>query len=304
MTSSGYERTSDLSSSGNVHSSHTPRTARSLDHQRRTLLRTISGMLDRPMTVLSLVWVALMILEFSGYGNPTLQSLGMLIWALFLIQFALEFWIAPNKWLYLRKNWLTAIALLLPAFRLLRAFRALRLLRLARVSRGVGLLRWLTSLNRGMKVTKRTVRRRGLSYVLALTLLVDLTGAAAIYQFENPISLTAEGLRLSPGASSIGSYGEALWWTSMMMTTMGSDYFPKSTEGRVTALLLAVYAFAIFGYITATVASAIIHYRPATSIAGGGTVQSQQETEQLRSIVKELQDEVDRIKKMLARNTD
>ncbi len=36
----------------------------------------------------------------------------------------------------------------------------------------------------------------------------------------------------------------------------------------------------------------------------GGTVQSQQETEQLRSIVKELQDEVDRIKKMLARNTD
>ncbi len=89
-----------------------------------------------------------------------------------------------------------------------------------------------------------------------------------------------------------------------MMTTMGSDYFPKSTEGGVTALLLAVYAFAIFGYITATVASAIIHYRPATSIAGGGTVQSQQETEQLRSIVKELQDEVDRIKKMLARNTD
>ncbi len=89
-------------------------------------------MLDRPMTVLSLVWVALMILEFSGYGNPTLQSLGMLIWALFLIQFALEFWIAPNKWLYLRKNWLTAIALLLPAFRLLRAFRALRLLRLAK----------------------------------------------------------------------------------------------------------------------------------------------------------------------------
>ncbi len=143
MPSTNYEPTSELSTGENTRNSHTPRNASSLDHQRRTLLRTISGILDRPMTVLSLVWVALMILEFSGYGNATLQSLGLFIWALFLVQFALEFWIAPNKWIYLRKNWLTTIALLLPAFRLLRAFRALRLLRLARVSRGVGLLRWL-----------------------------------------------------------------------------------------------------------------------------------------------------------------
>ncbi len=68
------------------------------------------------MTVLSLVWVALMILEFSGYGNATLQSLGLFIWALFLVQFALEFWIAPNKWIYLRKNWLTTIALHITGF--------------------------------------------------------------------------------------------------------------------------------------------------------------------------------------------
>jgi voltage-gated potassium channel len=44
----------------------------------------------------------------------------------------------------------------------------------------------------------------------------------------------------------------------MMLTTMGSDYFPRTTEGRIIAWLLALYAFAIFGYITATVASLII----------------------------------------------
>lgn len=279
------------------------RSTATLDHQRRTLLRTISAMLDRPMTILSVVWVALMVLEFSGYGNSTLQALGLIIWALFLVQFAIEFWIAPYKWTYLRKNWLTAIALVLPAFRLLRAFRSLRLLRLTRVGRGVGLLRWLTSLNRGMKVTKQTVRRRGLTYVLALTLLVDLTGAAAIYQFENPSALSAEGFRLSPGASGIDSYGEAIWWTSMMMTTMGSDYFPRTTEGRVTALLLAVYAFAIFGYITATVASAIIQFDPA-SPGGSEDVDKKRDAQQLRLIVKELQDDVNRLKEMLARNKD
>ena len=37
--------------------------------------------------------------------------------------------------------------------------------------------------------------------------------------------------------------------------TMGSDYFPKTPEGRMLCFLLAVYAFAIFGYLTATLAT-------------------------------------------------
>ena len=41
----------------------------------------------------------------------------------------------------------------------------------------------------------------------------------------------------------------------MTMTTMGADYFPKTPEGRLLGWLLAVYAFAVFGYITATIAS-------------------------------------------------
>jgi voltage-gated potassium channel len=128
----------------------------------------------------------------------------------------------------------------------------------ARVSRGVRLLRWLTSLNRGMKATQRTTRGRGLRYVLVLTLLVNFAGAAGIYYFENPAALRESQLPGIEQGVGISSYGEALWWTAMMLTTMGSDYFPKTTEGRILALILAVYAFAIFGYITATVASLII----------------------------------------------
>ena len=54
--------------------------------------------------------------------------------------------------------------------------------------------------------------------------------------------------------NSIASYGEAVWWTAMTLTTLGTDYFPKTSEGRLLCWLLAVYAFAIFGYITAIVA--------------------------------------------------
>ena len=231
-----------------------------VERQRETLLRRVSTLLDAPMTILSFVWVGLMIVEFMGELSPRLDAANYIIWLLFILHFALEIWIAPDKLRYLRKNWLTALALVLPALRILRAFRALRLLRAARLSRGVGLVRWLTSLNRGMKATQQTMRRRGLRYVLALTAMIAFGGAAGIYSFENPHALREAGYLTgdSPTAG-INSYGEGLWWTGMMLTTMGTDYFPKSTKGRVLALLLAIYAFAIFGYITATVASMILH---------------------------------------------
>ncbi|MBA2710079.1 MAG: two pore domain potassium channel family protein, partial [Tatlockia sp.] len=87
-----------------------------------------------------------------------------------------------------------------------------------------------------------TLGRHGFYYILSLTLLVILIGAAGIYTFEDIFS----------------NYGDALWWTAMMMTTMGSDYWPKTIEGRILCLALAIYAFAIFGYITAVVASFLI----------------------------------------------
>ena len=43
--------------------------------------------------------------------------------------------------------------------------------------------------------------------------------------------------------------------TAMIMTTIGSDYFPKTAEGRVLCFFLALYAFAIGGYMTATLAT-------------------------------------------------
>jgi voltage-gated potassium channel len=41
----------------------------------------------------------------------------------------------------------------------------------------------------------------------------------------------------------------------MILTTMGSDFFPKTAEGRILCFVLAVYGFCVFGYITASLAS-------------------------------------------------
>ena len=64
-----------------------------------------------------------------------------------------------------------------------------------------------------------------------------------MYAFENE---TPTGLK---------SYGHALWWTAMLLTSIGSDYFPQTAEGRLLCLLLAIYGFAVFGYRVATLSS-------------------------------------------------
>ena len=50
----------------------------------------------------------------------------------------------------------------------------------------------------------------------------------------------------------------ALWWTAMRVITAGSDYWPITPEGRGLAFILAVFGYAIFGYVTATLATFFI----------------------------------------------
>lgn len=221
----------------------TPPVEEVLTRERYELLRRLEGWLETPMLVLAFVWLALLVLEFVWGESSLFESIGTAIWVVFLLNFAVEFVLAPHKLAYLKSNWLTAIALLVPALRVFRVFRVVRMLRLARAGRSVRLLRVVSSLNRGMRALGASLSRRGFGYVVALTALVTFAGAAGMYAFESD----------RPGG--LNSYGEALWWTAMVMTTMGSQYWPQTEEGRVLCLLLSLYAFAVFGYMTATLAT-------------------------------------------------
>ena len=212
-----------------------------LDRERTRLALRISRALSKPMTVLGFVWLVLLVLDLTRGLSPFLSRVNYVIWGLFVVQFLVEFIVAPRKSTYLRHNWLTAVALILPAARVLRTVRALRALR---ALRGARLVRVVSTANRGMRTLGRIMGRRGAGYVVSLTLVITVAGAAGMYAFERDVVGTG-----------IGSFGAALWWTAMTLTTMGTDYFPKSAEGRLLCLLLATYGFAVFGYVTATVAS-------------------------------------------------
>jgi voltage-gated potassium channel len=211
--------------------------------ERQSLLETLEDWLETPLLILGFVWLALLIYELIWNLSPELELLGTVIWIIFIVDFVLKFTLAPDKTEYLKANWLTALALIVPALRVFRIFRVFRVLRAARAVRGVRLFRVLTSLNRGMKSLGASFNRRGFGYVVALTGIVVFAGAAGMLAFESDV----EG--------GIKTYGDALWWTAMMITTIGSEYFPQTAEGRVLCFILALYGFAVFGYVTATLAT-------------------------------------------------
>lgn len=50
----------------------------------------------------------------------------------------------------------------------------------------------------------------------------------------------------------------ALWWSAMRVITAGSDFWPATAEGRALAFILSLFGYAIFGYVTATLATFFI----------------------------------------------
>jgi voltage-gated potassium channel len=214
-----------------------------LERERYELLQRLDDWVDTPMLLLALLWLALLVVELIWGEIPAFEIIVTIIWAIFILDFALEFILAPHKIIYLKRNWLIAISILIPALRIFRVFRAIPLLRLARAGRGMRLFRLVSSLNRGMRALGASLSRRGFGYVLALSLLVVCSGAAGMYSFENGV----------PGG--LNSYGEALWWTAMVMTTLGSQYWPQTIEGRLLCVFLSLYAIAVFGYVTAAFAT-------------------------------------------------
>lgn len=217
-----------------------------LHEARWAVLQTLDELLDGPLNVLSLVWLGLLLLELLGDSPAWAGPLSDLIWGVFLLDFLLSLTLAPDKAAYLRRNWLSALSLLAPALRFLRVFRGVRVWQAARLTRGTRLLRILTRLNRGLRTLQRTFRRRRFGFVLLATLLVMLAGAAGMASFEQG----------TPGTPH--SYIEWVYWAAMVLMSLGPEVWPQTGEGKVLTALLGLFGFTVFGYITATLASAFV----------------------------------------------
>ena len=251
--------------------------------ERKKLLGRIEDLFEVPLIILGFIWLVLLVIELVFEPNPILEAIGIVIWIIFIIDFFLNFILAPSKGAYLKANVLTLVSLAVPAFRIFRLFRVFRILRL---SRSLRLVKIVGSLNRSIRALSATMRRRALGYVVLLTTIVIFAGAAGMYAFEKDID------------GGLNDYGTALWWTAMIMTTLGSEYWPQTPEGRVLCIILSLFAFAIFGYITATIATFFLGQdaeNEKAELAGSKQVDAlRNEIINLQELIKDLEKKVNR----------
>lgn len=151
-------------------------------------------------------------------------------WAMFIVDYIVMLTLAEQRGRWFVRHLLDLAAIALPFLRPLRLLRLVQLFQALHRSGGVA------------------VRGRVSVYVLVTTVLLVFVSALAMYDVE----------RHAPGAT-IVSFGDALWWALVTITTVGyGDLTPVSVEGRFIAAGVMISGIALLGVVTATIASWII----------------------------------------------
>ena len=176
-------------------------------------------------------------LLFLPSGNHTI--LAALINIAALVVFLVDFLVHERKLEHYLATWLgkfdfLVVVLTAPWFLLPGAqpTRFVILIRLARVAR-------LVMAGSG---ARRLFRRLG--HVAIVAVGVVFLGAAVAYRAEHP-----------PNAG-FKTYGDALWWAVVTLTTVGyGDIVPKTQVGRVDGVMIMVTGIAVLGVLAGSLSS-------------------------------------------------
>jgi voltage-gated potassium channel len=191
--------------------------------ERRTATPMIVG------AVLFLIAYAWPVLQpdLSRVAAKACSAISIAVWILFAADLSVRLYLAERRWLYIRRNWLDVVTLVVPMLRPLRALRV------------------LVAINVLGRRGREFVRGKVVAYVGAAVAVVGVIAALAVLDAE----------RNNPEAN-IKSFGDALWWAVTTVTTVGyGDRFPTTTEGRVVAGGLMLSGIALLGVVTAALAS-------------------------------------------------
>lgn len=199
-----------------------------------------------------------------------------LIWAVFCAEFVFVIATTDGRWGYTRQAWLDLVIIvvsfpLLPG--VLASIRLLRLLRLTRVLRLLRLFRLAAVITRGTKTVQAVFGKRGVGYAMALTVLAAL-GAGGLFAILEPES---------------GTFGDAMWWAVVTITTVGyGDITPATPLGRIAGVVVMFVGIGFVAILTAAIAAHFVESQEAD----------------LTSEIQRLHDRLDRIEQAIQGGKD
>jgi voltage-gated potassium channel len=150
-----------------------------------------------------------------------------IVWIILIADFVIRIVSIRNREMFLRQNWVLAVALIFPPLRIVLLAHAIKVMN----TRAKGSI--------GNKVGW---------YTLFLTTLVVLVGSVLVVASE----------ARSPKAN-ITSLGDALWWSMETISTVGyGDFYPVTVPGRIIAVMLFINGIGLLSVVTAQLASKVL----------------------------------------------
>ncbi len=209
---------------------------------REEALRKFERVTAWPLLILAVAIIPIivvpMVVDLSAGALSALKAADWLIWAAFAVDYIVRLTIAPGKRHFLIHHKIDLIVVAVPFAQPLRIIRSVRVLRVFRAGRAA------TYVGRGAQEARSLFSRENFSFAILMSGLIILGGAAVVY-----------GLEKSDPSSSIKSMPDAIWWAITTVSTVGSDKYPVTAEGRAIAVVLMVLGIGLVGLLAGTMAS-------------------------------------------------
>jgi voltage-gated potassium channel len=161
------------------------------------------------------------------------------IWIAFYAEMLIKLIVSENYWVTFKKNWFLVLILLLPAFRIFR------LVWLARYLRFIRLLRLQSLVDHLKENTRRLINN--LEYVIIGLVSIILLASFLMWQIE----------KATGGA--IDTFGDALWWSVITITTVGyGDIVPTTSGGKFFGAIISFIGVIIFMVVVAKITALFV----------------------------------------------
>ena len=200
------------------------------------------------MAFLSLAIATILIVQLTlklGYNSEIiLTNIAYTIWAIFVIDFVIRFFISTDKKIFIKNNIIDLISIIpfhtffillsnLGVFHL--GSKYIILLKLVMVLRIVAIVK------RSNSNFYRFMRTNNFSYTLFIALIIIFLSSIAMSYFEK------------------WNIGDSLWWSIVTVTTVGYGYIcPKTFSGRIVASILMIFGIGFIGSLTSTLSTYFI----------------------------------------------
>jgi voltage-gated potassium channel len=202
-------------------------------------------MLILAVAMMPVLIIPIVVHNLSTGARSALESADYLIWAIFFLEYLIKISLAPDRWLFVRKNIPDLIVVAVPflrPLRIVRSIRALRVLRLTRLTAFAG---------EGVGGAKKTLHSKSANYVLIVTGVLVLLTAVMVLDLDRSVL-----------GSNIKTLPDALWWAITTVTTVGyGDKFPVSPGARAIAVVLMFAGVALYGVLTAAMAAFFVGHK-------------------------------------------